>query len=336
MDYTKQRVWELLQTVPWRENASIRLFWIRQSEGLRDEFAASLLAEIDNEVVVALVLRSDTFRNPNAVLADVMTLFDLNRVTLESLAGTSKARLTVLIVAKEEFRLMQASSPITLPDWFPICPASETHFYITDLGQSAEVEPLNCPEARLEHVAQLIYHLEFAIVHKLKAVHAVDHERVNRFLTALSPSSPPVHDAQPLLDLFEKHLQAINDERAYRPNAADKSKFLAARILKLALNSSPKELGAHAEKLAECLDGSDSYELKQTFFAIMWRPANKMPLAATNWNAVLVAFYQGYQLMNASAHAGEFPAYPIVLQHSSSVNLRRALAAAKDFVDSLS
>lgn len=67
----------------------------------------------------------------------------------------------------------------------------------------------------------------------------------------------------------------------------------------------------------------------------MWRPSNKTTLEATNWHAILVAFFQAYQLMNAHAHAGEFPAYAVALQHYNSVNLRQFLLDAKDFVESL-
>ncbi len=154
-------------------------------------------------------------------------------------------------------------------------------------------------------------------------------------MDALQPSSPKCTDAQDTLALFSSHLAGTVDPRAYRPNAADKSKFLAARILKLVLGHPPKQLAAAAEELSRNLHGCDATALKPTFFAVMWRPGNKMSVEATNWHAILVAFFQAYQLLNAHAHAGEFPAYPVALQYANSLNLRKFLRDAKDFVEAL-
>lgn len=336
MEYTKERVRELVQTVPWSGSARIRLFWLRHANGSRDELAAQLSTDVDGEAIVPLVLRAVGFNDANAVLSDVQALFEANRPLLESLSQGSYERLTVLVLSKEDFRLVNASSPITLPDWFPICPATDTFFSVADLGQAAEVVPLNCIEARLDHVAELLFALEKVLVQKLRAVYETEPARAGRLIDALQPGGPKGADAQPSLEIFERHVAAVGDARAYRPNAADKSKFLAARILKLVLGSSPKQVSAAAEEISRSLTGSDSIELKPTFFAVMWRPANKTPLGATNWHGIMIAFFQAYQLMNANAHAGEFPPYSVSLQYSTSLNLRQFLGDAKDFVETLS
>lgn len=163
-----------------------------------------------------------------------------------------------------------------------------------------------------------------------------DWGRIALCVDALQPNTPKCIDAQDSLQLFSAHLAAAaGDPRAYRPNAAATSKFLAARILKLVLGHPPKQLATTAEELSRNLHGSGAIALKPTFFAVMWRPANKMSVEATNWHAILVAFFQAYQLMNAHAHAGEFPAYAVALQYANSLNLRQFLRDAKDFVDTL-
>lgn len=336
MRYTQSRVLELLQVVPWRGNACLRLFWLCHPHGSRDELAAELKSQIHTEAVVPLILRTAGFDNANSVLSDVMALFIDNQDLLEGLTPQHPDRLTILILAKEDFRLINASSPITLPDWFPVSPGKHCSFSISDLGQSAEVKPLNCPEARLDNISELLFELESTIVQKLGEIYRKDPNRANQFFKALIAGQSESIDAQSILSIFERHIRSISDPRAYRPNAADKSKFLAARVLKLVLNSSPKQLATVAEGLGNSLIGSEGYDLKPTFFAVMWRPANKTPLATTNWHSILIAFFQAYQLMNANAHAGEFPSYAVTLQHVTSVNLRQFLHNAKDFIQSLS
>ena len=335
MQYTRDQVIQLIGVVPWRPNSCIRLFWLRHTEGGRDEFALQLSTWVEREAIVPLVLRAVSFKDANAVLADSLSLFEANRTQIEALASKQPERLTFLILSKEDFRLVNASSPIELPAWFPLRPLTQTHFSVSDLGQSAELKPLNFPQARMDHVAELLFELEQAIVNKLWRVFATDPVRVGRIVDALMPSGPKGGEARDSLELFSAHLASVGDPRAYRPNAADKSKFLAARIIKLLHGATPKQVATAGEELGQNLHGSGATTLKPTFFAVMWRPSNKTTLETTNWHAILVAFFQAYQLMNAHAHAGEFPAYAVALQYSNSMNLRQFLGDAKDFVESL-
>ena len=336
MQYSPQQVVQLVQAIPWRPNSCIRMFWVRHAEGPRDDMARQLWTWIGKEAVVPMVLRTSGFRDANAVLADAMELFEANRDRIESLAADAPVRMTFLILSKDDFRLVNASSPIELPDWFPVQPASTTFFSVNDLGQAAEVKTLNFPEARMDNVAAMLFELESALCDKLTEIYASDARRVARCVDALQPGSPKCVDAQDTLKLFSEHLSgAAGNPRAYRPNAGDKSKFLAARILKLVLGHPPKQLAAAAEELSRNLHSSRAIALKPTFFAVMWRPANTMSVEVTNWHAILVAFFQAYQLMNAHAHAGEFPAYAVALQYANSLNLRQFLRDAKDFVESL-
>lgn len=335
MQYTPDQIIQLIGVVPWQSDSCIRLFWVRHAEGARDELALRLSVWIDREAIVPLVLRTIGFKDANAVLSDAMALFEANRTKIEALASEQPERLTFLILSKEDFRLVNASSPIELPVWFPLHPSTQTYFSVRDLGQSAELKPLNFPQARMDHVAELLFELEQAIVNKLWEIYATDPNRIIRFVDALRLNGSKGEDARGELEIFSNHLASVEDPRAYRPNAADKSQFLAARIIKLSHSATPKQVAAAGTELGKSLYNSGAATLKPTFFAVMWRPSNKTPLETTNWHSILVAFFQAYQLMNAHAHAGEFPAYAVTLQYSNSMNLRQFLVDAKNFVESL-
>lgn len=337
MRYTHESVAHLIQSVNWNSSGCIRLFWLRHTDGARDDLAQELFLRFNSEAVVPLVLRSAGFTNANSVLSDVTALFEKNRVILESLSQShcDLTHLTILILAKDDFKLINVSSPITLPEWFPICAGNHTSFSIRDLGLTAELEPVNCGEARIEHVSELLYQLEFALVEKITEISITDLPRAIKFVNSLQTGGNLYAEISEPLSEFSRHLTSVSDPRSYRPNASSTSKFLSARILKLALNSSPKQLAIVAADLEKCFLGADDIEIKPTFFAMMWRPANKLSIQTTNWLAILVMFFQSYQLMNASAHAGEFPRYAVTLQHATSVNLRIALTEAADFIRAL-
>ncbi|MBX6965809.1 hypothetical protein [Alcaligenes faecalis] len=334
MEYTAPRVVDLLASIPWQPNSVLRIFWVRYSEGSRAAFAKELSRVVGSESIVALTVRDDGFKNANAILSDIQRLFTANQAVFEDCQPQSIQRISVILLGKDDFKLPQGASPITLPHWFPVSPGRETFFEIADLAMNAEAALLDCPEARIEQIAEFTYRLETALVERLAVLQQSDPGRLHQFVRA-AHGGGAINDCVACLIDYQRELALTQDPRAYRPNAAKDAKSLISRLLKLVLNSSPKQISSLAQGLADCFKGSDHIRLKPTLFAIMSRPASKMSVQATNWHAIMLAFYQGYQLMNGAAHAGEYPNYSISLQFVSSVDLRHFLMAARSYVDAL-
>lgn len=333
MEYSSNRTIELVRGIDWKPNSFLRIFWIRCLDQSRATFASGVRKTIGDESIVPIIIRGMGFRSANAVLADVLEIIDENRAEFEALDGIVTKRVTILLLARDEFRLSQASSPITLPTWFPVVPGLETFFHISDLGLSAEVGMLDCPEARIEQVSTLVINLERAITEKLKELHTRDPSAVQIFINAAHGNSG--HDSAATLQEYEAQLNSVLDPRKYRPNAAADAKTLISRLLKLVLNNSPKQLATSAKTLANCFESNSQVKLKPTLFASMLRPAAKMDQDTASWHAILLSFYQAYQLMNGAAHAGEYPHFSVSLQFANSMNLRQFLVDAHEYVDSL-
>ncbi|WP_423761201.1 hypothetical protein [Burkholderia sp. NLJ2] len=334
MEYTAPRVFELLAGIPWRQDNVLRIFWVRYSEGSRDAFAQDISKVVGLEGIVALTVRDDGFRNANAVLSDVQRLFTTNQSAFEFCRKQSAQRISVILLGKDEFQLPQGSSPITLPRWFPVAPGRETYFEIADLAMNAEAALLDCPEARIEQIAEFTYRLEAALVERVATLQLSNSDRLRRFVSTAHGGGEISDCATCVMD-YRRELALTADPRAYRPNAAKEAKSLISRMLKLVLNNSPKQISMFAQIFAECFENSDHIRLKPTLFAVMLRPTSKMSVQVSNWHAIMLAFYQSYQLMNSAAHAGEYPNYSISLQFVSSVDLRSFLAAARPYVDAL-
>jgi len=332
MNYEQDRVWQLVRLIPWKQDDVIRLFWLRYEDVNREAFAAGLATRIEDEYVFAVAVRKYSFFDANAVMSDVIDLLDQNRTALEALGNTGISKLTILLIARDGFRMAQTSSLIQLPTWFPVDAGLERSFLISDLGQTAEENPLNCVEARIHNVSELLFALEKALVDKLQEIHTTNSMRTLQFLQAIQLNPQPlISDVARLLDACNDHLTSIADSRAYRIGAD--GKHLGARIIKLTLNSSPKQLGDRAVNVAASMPNSDVLELRPSFFAIAWRPASSMVCGQSNWHAIFVGMFQAYQLMNGSAHAGEYPVYPVALQYAMSLNLRLFLEQARSFVE---
>lgn len=327
MRYTPARALELIAAVPWHVDEYLRIFWLRLSEESREEFATAIETVRGPEAVVPLVLREPGFFSANTVLSDVNRTFESNRGKLERFKSLELARVTVALLAKEDFRLPQTSSPIVLPTWFPVLGGAESRFRISDLGQQAEVALLSAPESRVEDVSSLLYGLEQSVVDRLTQLDAILPSEVTLFAATLQGTSEKAIDKAAALSGYKTHLATVLEARAYRPSAQP-SPSLVSRILRLTLNSSPKELANHAKALARAIGDQGVSTLKPTLFAVMHRPAAPLEPAQANWHAMMLAIYQAYQLMNGSAHAGEYAPYPIALLYSTSLDLRRFLSDA--------
>lgn len=324
----------MLSTIKWRPEHVLRIFWVRHSNGSRDQFAAQVPSLIEKEGVkegvVVIPVRDMGFQNANAILSDVQRIFSENRQTIESFNSKDIKCLSIILVGKNEFQLPQGSSHITLPNWFPVDAGREASFDISDLGMTAEAGLMNCSEARLDQIAEFTYSLMTAIVDRLTALNPSKREKFVNFV-----HNGTISDSAARVSEYGIELAQCANPRAYRPNAAKDSKSLISRLLRLVLNASSKQLPDTAKNFSECFSNADHIRLKPTLFAVMFRPAGEMTVGAANWHSILLALYQAYQLMNSAAHADDYPNYSIALQFVSSVDLRTFLASACQYVNSL-
>lgn len=335
MEYTPQRVLSLTSEVPWGSNDRLRILWIQLQEQNRDQYASELRGTTNDEAIIPIVLRQVLFTSANAVLSDVNRLLQENRQEFENISGQNFSRITVLLLSKEPFSLPQVSSPITLPTWLPVLGGRETSLRISDLEQQANVRLLNCPEIRVDEVSELIYRLEKELVGLFDASLAINKNSLTSVLAKLFSETQSVSPVK-ICSAFNLHLEKIHEPRMYRPPAKQIDSLLS-RLLYLVKVSSPDQIGSFALAIHKALGSSASSQLKPTLFAVMLRPDPNVcrEANAMNWHAIFLAIYQGYHLMNGAAHAGEYGAYPVGLIYSTSLELRRFLRDASQYVSSL-
>lgn len=333
MRYTPERVKQLISLLPWTPRDKLRVLWLRLSEEGRQAFAARLDCVQGDEAIVPVILREPGFVSANAVMSDVNRLIDLNRDAIERVPTKGLERLSLVILAKDDFRLPQIGSPIVLPSWFPVLGGVESSFRICDLAQQAEVSMLNCPEVRADHLAELVLDLESALVERLCELQLTRPGEVKQFINTACGVAE--HQVAALVADFRAHVdQVASNPRVYRPDASRMSS-LATRLIRLVLSNSPKDLAKHSSGLAANIGDAGTISIKPSLIAAMLRPGTRLEVAQANMHAILLSIYQAYQLMNGSAHAGEYGNYPVSLLYSTSNDLRRFLFDAAKFVRDL-
>lgn len=315
---------KLISDIPWESNVNIRILWLK-ADGKPRSVLANEIRTLEEQVILPIVLRSNLFLTSNALMADLATLISGNEQEFRELKKLSPSHLTVVIISNELLSIPQASSPVYLPDWFPILGGKEIFVRIEDVFDTAQLAPLNSEGARIDLIASLLFETESIIVRRLRYVVETQEGQVRALIDSLraeggiNGGSTDSH-----LQNYEAHLAGVSVARAYRPGAKSKNSLLSKLIYQV-LKNSPDSLAPFSKKLAAALALKTMPKLKPSLFGVMLRPSLVLGDAEANSHFGILAFYQAYQLMNAAAHAGEYPSYPASLVLANAKDLVRFL-----------
>lgn len=333
MKYSPERVVDMICDAPWRESEPIRVFWVQLTGEGRADFAARMTSVSCHPPVVPIVIREPLFLTANALLSDFNRLLEGNKGHFDNLAGSGNSRLSIAILSRERLRLPQVSSPITLPNWFPVRGGRETFLRISDFGQRAEVGLLNCPEARVEDLSQQLFHLETALVARIAEVYSESSNRLSPCVALLFPP-PETLTVETAVVGFERHLGGVGDPRGYRATGA-KGPSIVSRLIRVVTRSSPDGLCSACKTLAKALDHEGDRRLRPTMFGVMLRPPPPNSPTTLAWHTIVLSVYQAYQLMNGAAHAGEYASYPIDLIYATALDVRRGLLESTIYLENV-
>lgn len=331
---TASRAAALLRSTRDGAGEPLRVYWHEITEGSREAFASNLesAASTEGVPVVVLVLRKALFNNANSLLSDLLSLLEDNRSRFSSMSGHNSDRLNVVLLARSRLQIPQVSSPIVLPEWFPVLPGNEVHVRLLVLSDTVQDTLLNAEEARVEQMSELLHRLEELLVERIKEVYDTRPQSVDRILSALRDvGKGDLRERRDMLQAFRSHVRGVPNGRAYRPSLKEVDS-LASRLILLVLRSSSDQLATLGEALAEALDLGGDVALRPSLLSVMMRPTRQIGRPARTGHTILTTIYYAYQFLTGAAHSGEYPSFPIGLIHSTSVDLRTALQDSAEMV----
>lgn len=315
---------KLIAGIPWESNANIRILWLK-ADGKPRSVLAEEIRSLEKQIILPIVLRSNLFLTSNALMADLATLIASNEQEFKELKKFSPSHVTVVIISNEPLSIPQASSPVYLPGWFPVLGGKEVFVRIEDVFDTAQLAPLNSEGARIGQIASLLFEIESIIVDRLRFATGTQEGKVRALIDSLrAESENHGGSTDSHLKVFEAHLAGIPTARAYRPGAKSKNSLLSKLIYQVIKNS-PDSVAPFSKKMAAALALTTMPKLKPSLFGVMLRPSLALEDAEANCHFGMLAFYQAYQLMNAAAHAGEYPSYPASLVLANAKDLVRFL-----------
>lgn len=308
------------------ERSGLIVYWVTLSSD-RDNFAGHLRLARGSWPLVTSILRSPgVFRDSNSVMNDVATVLQDAKSDIAGLADSIRQKdgVDVVILSRTELRLAITSSPILLPDWFPVMSGQTVTARIEDLTWSVRV-PMSDNVVALNELQRILHDLDVAIVVRLQESRQADHRRVQALWDNIRrPSDDRVSG---VLGSIREALQGVANPSHFRPSTT-RNPTIVGRLWHVANATSPDLLPRKAKALADalCAEDFDLDHSATSLLGVLNRPTNLISDIRELWSfQLIITLRSACQLVTAAAHADEYPMFPDVLLRTTSLNIRRFL-----------
>ena len=308
-----------------RDSQALRVFWVTVS-GDRDTFAGELKRLLESCPVVPVALRGRGFENPDSVMRDVADVLEGVRGEIQKMDHVIKGRRGVdLVLLSRKDLMIDTSSPIVLPNWFPVAPEHTVTVRIVDLTWSAEAAVSDSSLA-LEDLRRILHDLDKALVERLQETLKHDHRKSQSLWSHIRVKSDDRMAIE--LDRIKGALDAVRNPTGYRPSTS-KRPTVVGLIWACANKNAPDSLPKVASALAQALNLGDVSTDDMSLIAVLNRPVNPIFDPRARWSFCLIVTLRGAcQLVTAAAHADDYPRFPAALLKSTSLDVRLFLDAA--------
>ena len=325
-----RRRWDSAHGMP-----ELSVFWVTLSTD-RDEFADALRQTRGEWPLVPVILRMPgLFRDPNAVMNDVASILHDTKHEIMDMVDCIRrcSGVGLVVLSRSELRLAVTSSPLRLPEWFPVMAGKEVAARIDDLTWSVHVR-LSDEAVAVNDLQRILYELDKAVVARIQEALKSDHRHVQALWDRIRRQDES--DFSHVLQGINKTLDSITNPIDFRPSTS-RSPTMVGRLWFEANRNSPDELWRVAKALTRALR-TDQIELRSdmtTLMAVLNRLTSPIDDPGARWSFhLIVTLRSACQLVTASAHADQYPMFPVVLLRATSLDLRRFLDEAIRILES--
>ena len=307
----------------------LSVWWVALS-GDRDQFAEALLDSRSTSPIIPWILRTPgLFRDPNAVMNDISYVLGETQHNMVDVAESARRNggIDVIVLSRTELELISTSSPILLPEWFPVTPGRTVTAQVHDLTWDVNVSMAD-EILELDDLRGILHNLDMALADRWRQCHEADHRRSQAIWAQIRRDSE--QDIISVIDDIQSALSSIRNTSNYRPSTKQ-NKTMIERLWFLSNTTSPDKLHGKAKALAQalCAEELRLSDHSQPLLAVLGRPGNPIPDASVLWcYQLIVTLRNACQMVTTAAHADEYPPFPRALLKTVSLDLRRPLRAA--------
>ena len=315
-----------------RPQAKLSVFWVTVMGG-RDDFAKVLKRERGPRPIVPYILRkSELFVSSDSVMADILEVLECIKKEIGEVKDAGEiGGVDIVVLSRKPLMVIDGSSPVELPTWFPVAGGRLVSADVEDLTWSASVYLKDAETGLMEvgDLCQRLHEIDRALVRRLRESLIERGEGSVRSLwDRVRHKSCPYRISVEFLEQVETRLERIQDVSGYRPSCRPGSWTVVELLWFKANSTTADELPRLAEALAKGLR-IEVVKKRATLMAVLSRPTNPIEDASAEWCFFLIVTLRGAcQLTTAVAHSSGYPPFPVALLRSVSEDLRRFLRDA--------
>lgn len=289
----------------------------------RDGFRRKIAQLRARSPIVPWVLRKAALRHADSVMSDILDILNDARAEILAVEGAAREAggVDLVMLGKADLELADTSSPILLPDWFPVAPGQTPEVHIEDLTWSARVL-LSDPKLALDDLRRLLHELDETLTRSLLASRAADHRLANSLWDQIGPKNSGIEDT---LREAQGRLDAVTPT-AYRPSTRHGKPTVVGLLWRHANGTPPDAVSRTAKALVEALRIKDTEIGRDaSLAAVLNRPSSPL-VGRVQWAfSLIVTVRCACQLVTAAAHADEYPRFGAELLQATSHDLRSFL-----------
>lgn len=307
-------------------------FWHRCDED-RALRKLDLERALEGVPAIPLVLRSPLFNDPNAWASDVVRLLDEQRLAFEAHAEAISAgrSCALVVIARGDLSISQASSPATLPSWFPRYGGQEILALARDLQQTAYCS-LSDEVCAVGQLSELLFRLELVLSSRVATFLADDKHHGLGFWDSYLKARSGYADRATWCAALLESVKSVGGVQSFRPSLRARSSLIAA-MWSLFCDETPAKMIGRAKDLCSFLKprraplSTGSYFLPVLFRGVGDAAQDELTKYCRD---LIVVVGASCQLTTAAAHADQYGLVNAELLGAQSRDLRRFLGSSLD------
>jgi hypothetical protein len=300
------------------QTEDIEAFWIESSTS-RQELVSVVGALIEGLPILVATVAKGCFTDPDGVVDDLnVTILENEEWFIPSRREliVRDEKFSIVLVSKRPLGVPQLSSPVELPDWFPLWPSRllTTNIKSANASITLSLASQDIPEAAI-NIA--MFELEKALGARLEAVIQVSATAVSQLQAAIANHKDAPSSVVGLVASSKAALQ-VRTGAEFRPGGSVGSDFIVSQLARLWRDCPPKDRQSLASfaAMALGLDGTAVIALQFSLMSLLARGRENLsdtPTGITFCRNLMGVVSDAVQFINARHHADEFPEFPAIL-----------------------
>jgi hypothetical protein len=293
----------------------IEAFWV-ECRGSRQKLQSELEVLFEGLPILVAIVAGGRFFDPDGIVDDLSLTITENidwftQPRRESIIRDQK--FSIVLVSKTQLGVPQLSSPVSLPDWFPLWPSK---LLTANIKSANPVITLSLASADIPEVEinNALFMLEEALTRRLTIVLHSAAAATNALQTAIAASTQAPATVAGLVASSKAAIQSRTSGE-FRPGGAANSEFVVSQLARLWRDCAPRDRYMLASHTADALglNAVSIVDVQFSLTSLLTRGKEKLsttPAQITFCRNLLSTVSDIVQFINGRHHADEFPEFP--------------------------